>query len=121
MILKKEVIDKVGYLNPKFFLSGYDTLEYSIRIKRKGFELLYVPSSIIWHIFGASAKKISLKEKTKHEIVGLVNMFKIVKWYHFPTAIIYTFFHISLLKIKAVLKLFANKEKRKKFYKTLKN
>ncbi len=48
MLVKREVFEKVGMLNEKYFLY-YEDSDFSIRTKTAGFKILYVPDSIIWH------------------------------------------------------------------------
>jgi hypothetical protein len=39
MLVKKEVIDKIGGLDERFGMGGNDDLDYSIRIKEAGYRL----------------------------------------------------------------------------------
>jgi hypothetical protein len=48
MLIKRAVIEKIGYLNEDYFRAAEDT-EYSIRARKSGYEILFIPSSIIWH------------------------------------------------------------------------
>jgi GT2 family glycosyltransferase len=48
MLIKKEVFEKIGDFNDKYFLY-YEDADFSIRAKQAGFEIVYVPKSIIWH------------------------------------------------------------------------
>lgn len=120
MIIKKEVLEKIGLLNEKFFLSGMDTLEYSIRMKRAGFRLIYVPSSKVWHKCGNSAWKLAPKERLKHEIVGIIETLRIVRWYQIPTNLLKFIYDFVKLRLKGLFIFVTNGEKRKKFLKTMK-
>src|SRR3989344_360711 len=44
----------VGMFDDKYFLY-YEDADLSMRIKKKGFKIVYVPSSIIWHKNAGSA------------------------------------------------------------------
>jgi GT2 family glycosyltransferase len=48
MLIKREVIEKIGLLDQKLFFSWEDT-DYSIRAKQAGFRIIYVPEAVIWH------------------------------------------------------------------------
>lgn len=48
MLVKREVIEKVGMYSPKFFLYFEET-DWCERIKRAGYKLQYIPDSIVWH------------------------------------------------------------------------
>lgn len=48
VLIRKEIFEKVGYLNEDLFLYWEDT-ELSMRIKDAGYEIKYYPKAHIWH------------------------------------------------------------------------
>ena len=48
MMLKREVVDKVGLMPESYFLY-YEELDWSMMITRKGYEIWYEPASTIYH------------------------------------------------------------------------
>jgi GT2 family glycosyltransferase len=54
MAVKKEVFEKVGFLNEKYFLY-YEDNEYSQRVKRTGYKVVYTPKAVLWHKNAGSA------------------------------------------------------------------
>lgn len=48
MLVKREVIEKVGLLYPAFFMYWEET-DFCFRAKRNGYKVVYVPTSKIWH------------------------------------------------------------------------
>ena len=48
MLLKREVIEKVGALADNFFIY-YEELDWSARIRRAGYRIYYQPSALIYH------------------------------------------------------------------------
>lgn len=48
MMVKREVFEKVGLLDEKFF-AYLEDLDFCLRAKQAGYKLIYVPRSIIWH------------------------------------------------------------------------
>lgn len=48
MLIKREVIDKVGIFDERYFLYLED-LEYSVRAKRAGWGIVFDPSIFLWH------------------------------------------------------------------------
>lgn len=54
MLIKKEVFEKIGLFDDKYYLY-YEDADLSMRAKKKGFKIVYVPSSIIWHKNAGSA------------------------------------------------------------------
>ncbi len=54
MLIKKDVFDKVGMFDDKFYLY-YEDADLCLRAKKKDFKVVYVPRSIIWHKNAGSA------------------------------------------------------------------
>ena len=54
MLINKEVFENVGLFDDKYFLY-YEDADISVRTKKKGFKIVYVPNSIIWHKNAGSA------------------------------------------------------------------
>lgn len=59
MFLRKEVIDKIGFLDDTFFMYGED-IDYSYRILEAGYKNVYLPTTTIIHFKGESTKKATL-------------------------------------------------------------
>ena len=56
MMVKKEVIKKVGLLDEAFFLYN-EEVEWSYRIKKADYKTIFLPESSIIHLFGFSTKQ----------------------------------------------------------------
>lgn len=56
MLIRREVIDKVGYLDEDYFMYTEDT-DYCFRAKSKGWKIYYLPNWSITHLGGASSTK----------------------------------------------------------------
>ena len=56
VLLRKDVLKRLGFLDEGYFLYGED-IDLSINIKRLGKKLLFVPSAISWHMVSSSKKK----------------------------------------------------------------
>lgn len=54
MMIRKEVIDTVGILDKKLFLY-FEDVDFCLRAKRHGWQCVYVPKSIIWHVNASSS------------------------------------------------------------------
>jgi GT2 family glycosyltransferase len=48
MLIKSEVFKKVGMFDEKYFLY-YEDADLSLRAKKKGYKIIYLPESVIWH------------------------------------------------------------------------
>jgi len=56
MLLKRETILKAGLLNEQYF-TYFEDVDWSLRIRKEGFEIALAPQAIIYHEAGASSKK----------------------------------------------------------------
>ena len=59
MMLKREVVGQTGLMNEHYFLY-YEELEWSARIKKAGYRIIYVPDTYILHKESLSTGKSSL-------------------------------------------------------------
>ncbi len=55
VFIKRSVIDKVGYLDNRFF-AYYEESDLFARMKRSGYRVIYSPNVKIWHRVGESTK-----------------------------------------------------------------
>jgi GT2 family glycosyltransferase len=55
LLVKAEVIKKIGVLESKFFLMWEET-DFCCRARAAGFECLFVPKALVWHKISASFK-----------------------------------------------------------------
>lgn len=62
MFVKKEVFEKIGLLDEKYFLYYEDT-DFCVRAKKSGFKILFTPNAVLWHKnAGSSASGSSLQD-----------------------------------------------------------
>lgn len=61
LFAKRQVFEEVGLLDDNFFALCED-VDWSLRAKRKGYQLVYQPASKIFHFEGATAKTTNNKE-----------------------------------------------------------
>jgi|SRR3989344_2298843 len=54
MFVKKEIFEKVGLFDEKYFLY-YEDADLSERVKNAGYKIIYAPAAIIWHKNAGSA------------------------------------------------------------------
>ncbi len=108
LLIKSEVLSKVGLMDERFFLI-YEDADWNQRVREQGYKILYVPSSRVWHKASASIGsdspdsyyynfRNSLLFTLKHRIIYL------------PTAtlkrfqdIIYLLFHRKFSAAKAAI------------------
>ena len=56
MLIRREVVEKVGVLDPVYFMY-YEDVDYCQRARQAGFNVVYVPQSVIWHKVSATSNR----------------------------------------------------------------
>lgn len=59
--VNKEVIEKVGLLDPRYF-AYYEDTDWSYRIRKAGCRIKVLPKSVIWHKVSQSTKQKNIKK-----------------------------------------------------------
>ncbi|MDD3223912.1 MAG: glycosyltransferase family 2 protein [Clostridium sp.] len=60
LMMKKQVVDKIGYLDETFFMYG-EEMDWCMRAKKAGFVVRYCPVGTIVHYKGESSRKLGVK------------------------------------------------------------
>jgi GT2 family glycosyltransferase len=60
LLVKREVIQKIGLLDEGYFIAGED-LDFCMRAKRAGYKCVLDPSAVIWHIGSYSLRQLPLQ------------------------------------------------------------
>jgi len=50
VVIRKEAFRHIGLYNEKRFRTNYEDVDLSLRLKENGFDLIYEPNAIAWHI-----------------------------------------------------------------------
>jgi GT2 family glycosyltransferase len=53
MMIRRSVINRVGLLDPDLFLS-YEDIDFCWRVRLAGYKIMFAPSSVVYHVGGAS-------------------------------------------------------------------
>ena len=61
LLIKKNVLNKIGLLDEDFFMYGED-IDLSYRIQKHGYKNFYIPTTSIIHYKGESTKKTTINE-----------------------------------------------------------
>ncbi len=48
MLIKKEILEQIGFFDKRYFLY-YEDSDLSERVKKAGFKIMYTPYAILWH------------------------------------------------------------------------
>ena len=74
-MVKREVIELVGLLDPIYFMY-YDDTDWSYRIRRNNFRVVYVPRAITYHHLGGSSFTANrLTHNTKNRLIFVFKNF----------------------------------------------
>ena len=52
MLIRREVVDQIGYFDERFFAYQEDS-DYCLRASQKGWNIIYYPDAVVYHIGGA--------------------------------------------------------------------
>lgn len=59
MLIKTEVFERIGYLDPDYFLY-FEDVDFCVRARKAGYKIIYVPQAKVWH-------KGSMSTKANHD------------------------------------------------------
>ncbi len=54
ILVKREVLEKVGFFDHRYFMY-FEDADWNVRIRKAGYKVLYIPKAILWHINAASS------------------------------------------------------------------
>jgi GT2 family glycosyltransferase len=85
LLVKKEVIEKVGLLDSSYYIYTEDA-DWCERAKRAGFKLFFVPQAKVWHKISSTSGGGLTAYKTFHKVKSNYLFFrKYARWYHWLT------------------------------------
>ncbi len=73
-LVKQSCIREIGLLNEDYF-AYYEDVDWSFRMREKGFRLRYIPSSVIYHVAGASS--IARQKSKEGNVQPIVHFYRI--------------------------------------------
>ena len=72
LLIRSSVIEKIGFLNPQYFLYWED-IDFCLRAQKAGFKVCFTPEAVIWHKNAASSggagKKTSIYYQTRNRLL----------------------------------------------------
>ena len=108
LLLSRQLINKVGYLDENFF-AYYEDVDYSKRIRDNGLVLSVLTKSIIWHKKSASSGIKGSNKLSKNQVYLHMrnSLLLIKKRYNFPLSLLYI---LSTILVKGMY-LFLHQDK----------
>lgn len=99
-IIKKEVFEKIGYFDERFFMY-FEDADFCLRAKKAGFTMAVDDSVVIEHYL-ENVKKTKNWNKIKYNLIANFHFItKNVPWYFKPTA----YGYLLLVTLKILLRL----------------
>ena len=105
-LIKREVLDKVGFLDEKFYI-WFEEVDFCKRTKDVGFKILYTPEVEIIHHGGQSFKQVLSYKKQKIFNKSLARYFK--QHYSFLSYVVIKIFSFVSLFLVIILSGIKNK------------
>lgn len=93
---EKDLIDCIGFLPEEYFMY-YEDLDFSLKVQKNGYKIIYIPEAQIFHKVGASIALNDEKSNTKNLKTNLSNTEKIIiarKYLSFPSRLRFMFWLI---------------------------
>jgi GT2 family glycosyltransferase len=103
MLFRTDVFKKIGGFDEKFFLYFEDT-DVCLRLRKAGYEIVYLPEAVFYHKLGSSTNKDKLRSK----ILINISMFNYIrKHMNYNFSILFLLFAFLLLRIAFITIFFS--------------
>lgn len=112
LMIRKSVLDEVGFFDPKFFLY-MEEVDLCYRIKQKGFKIVYLPEAKMTHLAGGSSEQ-AWERSQRNFFDSTFRYFR----NHFPEskARMLRFLLPPALAFRSLVLLFGGRFRQSKFY-----
>jgi len=98
MMIRREMADRIGFLDETFFFGGED-LEYCFRVRRAGWKTVFLPDVKVSHVHGASSGNVKSLFNLEKQGEGMLRFMRLC----FPERIMTRGLIFLVLKIKIAL------------------
>jgi GT2 family glycosyltransferase len=112
LLTRRKIINEIGFLDNAFFLYR-DDCDFCLRVKKKGWKVVFYPGTEVMHIGGASAEKIGqiTSSGRQNEKLELHSEFLYFRKNHGILYVVLDLFFICLLDIMRVVKRILSRKK----------
>jgi GT2 family glycosyltransferase len=76
VLVKKEIFSRIGWFDEIFNPYGWEDVDFSLRARKKGYKILYVPKAVIYHKGGKLGRGKALPEYEKYKARNLFILMK---------------------------------------------
>jgi hypothetical protein len=107
LLIKRVVTEHVGILDKRFF-GYYEDMDFSLRVKKAGYKLLFVPQAVVWHmnsgsVAGGAGSKFQQYYQTRNRLLVVAKQGNWRTWLTGLRFIWQTLIHGSEAERKGVL------------------
>jgi len=99
LMIKREVIEKIGVLDERFF-AFYEDADWCQKAKKAGYQVIYIPFGGIWHIKSATASAVYMNdiEGRYIQMLGRYLKFTIfLKWKNYRNSFVFFMRHAKFI------------------------
>jgi len=101
LLVKREVFETIGLLDPDYFMY-YEDVDFCVRAKKAGFKVCYTPHSVIWHKVSKSS------EKSKRDFYRIRNAIIMMKK-RFDFSMTKIIGVVAIISMERLLRMFVRK------------
>jgi GT2 family glycosyltransferase len=94
---KRELFERVGFLDEDFFPYGPEDLDWGLRVRRAGYKVVVAPRAIVWHrrLPGVARNAAVARQWARSRVIFLR---KKVRFYDRPLAVCFFVFYLLLIR-----------------------
>ena len=105
ILIRREVMEKIGLLDPIYSPMYSEDADFSVRASRAGYKLMYVPKAKLWHkvssFTGGGLSPVKTRLKVEHNLIFFK---RYARWYHWFTIPVCIAFMATLFVVKELFK-----------------
>jgi GT2 family glycosyltransferase len=109
IMIKREVLKKVGLLDPDYY-AYWEDADFCWRARRRGYRVVYVPSSVVEHMVSASWDKRPIEAKVLGERNRILFILKNFPYHHIIGILILEPVHIARRMVDGAAKIASTKD-----------
>jgi hypothetical protein len=103
LLVRREVFSQVGWFDEIFNPYGWEEVDLSLRARKRGFKILYVPEALIYHKGGKLGRGGSLPEYERYKVRNLFILMRrhttLLQWICFVLFIPLKAFSLSIARL----------------------
>jgi len=102
MLIRREVIDAVGLFDPEFFMY-YEDCDFCLRTAKKGFRIVHVPQSLVWHKVAQSTSGADWS-RWRHKVSSMFHFHRKHGRWGVPQALIQTILTTTVIGAREMIR-----------------